>query len=59
MREYEYELRKDGAVIATGRIQLDTIPAQGEELSLGASTRARVESVLRLGSRNRVILEQL
>jgi hypothetical protein len=58
MSEYEYELRKNGAVIATGRIQLDKTPAQGEELTLG-STRARVETVLPfVGGRHRVILEQ-
>ena len=56
MSEYEYELRKNGAVIATGRIQLEQPPAEGEELTLG-STRARVEAVLPFAGRNRVILE--
>jgi hypothetical protein len=56
MSEYEYELRKNGAVIATGRIQLEKTPAPGEEISLG-STRARVEAVLPFGGRSRVILE--
>lgn len=56
MREYEYELRKNGAVVATGRIQLEKPPAEGEELTLG-STRARVEAVLPFGGRSRVILE--
>ena len=53
--DYEYELRRDGAVIATGRIQLDQPPTPGEKLSLGKQ-RARVEDVLRLGRRQRVIL---
>jgi hypothetical protein len=55
--DYEYELRRDGAVIATGRIQLDEQPAPGDELSLG-STRARVEDVLPLRGGHRLILEQ-
>jgi len=53
--EYEYELRRDGAVVATGRIQLDQAPSPGEQLSLG-SKRVRVEDVLRLGRRQRLIL---
>jgi hypothetical protein len=53
--DYEYELRRDGAVIATGRIQLDQPPSPGDTLSLG-SQRARVEDVLRLGRRQRLIL---
>jgi hypothetical protein len=56
--DYEYELRRAGAVIATGRIQLDRTPAPGEELSLG-STRARVEDVLPRRNGYRLILEQL
>ena len=58
MSEYEYELRKNGAVIATGRIQLEQTPAVGEEVSLGASTRALVDAVLPFAGRNRLILEQ-
>ena len=58
MIDYEYELRRHGAVIATGRIQLDTRPAPGDELSLG-STRARVEDVLPRRHGFRLILEQL
>jgi hypothetical protein len=55
--DYEYELRRDGAVIATGRIQLERTPAPGEELALG-STRARVEDVLPRRNGYRLILEQ-
>ena len=53
--DYEYELRREGAVIATGRIQLDQAPAAGDKLSLGKQ-RVRVEDVLRLGRRQRLIL---
>jgi hypothetical protein len=55
--DYEYELRRDGVVIATGRIQLEEPPSQGDELTLG-STRARVEDVLPLRDGPRLILEQ-
>ena len=55
--DYDYELRRDGAVIATGRIQLDEPPSPGDELTLG-STRAQVEDVLPLRGRPRLILEQ-
>jgi hypothetical protein len=56
--DYEYELRRDGDVIATGRIQLDEPPSPGDELTLG-STRTRVEDVLPLllGGQ-RLILQQ-
>lgn len=55
--EYEYELRRDGAVIATGRIQLDEPPSPGDELSLG-STHALVEDVLpQIRGRQRLILQ--
>jgi hypothetical protein len=54
--EYEYELRREGAVIATGRIQLEEQPSPGDELSLG-STRTRVEDVLPLRGSARLILE--
>ncbi len=57
MGDYEYELRRDGTVIATGRIQLEQPPAIGDELSLG-STRARVEDILPRRSGSRLILEQ-
>ncbi len=56
MGDFEYELRRDGAVIATGRIQLETAPEPGDELSLG-STVARVEDVLPLRGGQRLILE--
>jgi hypothetical protein len=55
--DYEYELRRDGAVIATGRIQLETTPAPGEELALG-SKRAVVEDVLPRRGGYRLILEE-
>jgi hypothetical protein len=55
--DYEYELRRDGAVIATGRIQLDEPPSPGDELALG-SKRTLVEDVLPLGGRKRLILQQ-
>ena len=59
MGDYEYELRRAGEVIATGRIQLDDEPAQGELFSLGAQ-RVRVEDVLFLSARRRrLVLEQL
>ncbi len=57
MREYEYELRHEGAVIATGRIQLEETPSPGDELTLG-STRAVVDDVLPLAGAPRLILEQ-
>ena len=55
--DYEYELRRDDAVIATGRIQLDQAPTPGDELVLG-STRAHVEDVLPLRDGPRIILRQ-
>jgi hypothetical protein len=55
--DFEYELRRDGAVIATGRIQLDEAPEPGDELSLG-STRTTVEDVLPLRGSQRLILQQ-
>jgi hypothetical protein len=55
--DYEYELRRDGAVIATGRIQLDDPPSPGDELALG-SKRTLVEEVLPLRGGNRLILQQ-
>jgi hypothetical protein len=57
LRDYEYELRRDDAVIATGRIQLDEPPQPGETLSLGTQ-RVHVEDVLQLGRTPRLILEQ-
>lgn len=57
MRDYEYELRRGGEVIATGRIQLDSEPAAGETLRLG-SQRVYVDDVLVVGRRRRLILEE-
>ena len=54
--DYEYELRRNGAVIATGRIQLDDPPSPGDTLSLGRQ-RVRVADVVRLGRTPRLILE--
>jgi hypothetical protein len=54
--DYKYELRRENAVIATGRIQLDEPPSPGDTLSLG-SQRALVEDVLHLGRTPRLILE--
>jgi hypothetical protein len=54
--DYEYELRRNGDVIATGRLQLDEPPSPGDELSLG-STRALVEDVLPLLGGQRLILQ--
>ena len=35
MADYEYELRADGTVVATGRIQLEEHPSSGDVLRLG------------------------
>ncbi len=56
MDDYEYELRRDDVVIATGRIQLEIPPTPGDTLSLG-KTRALVHQVLQLGRTPRLILE--
>ncbi len=55
MSDYEYELRREGAVIATGRLQLDVPPSPGDTLPLGTK-RVRVEDVLHLGRSRRLIL---
>jgi hypothetical protein len=55
--DYEYELRREGVVVATGRIHLEEPPEPGDDLSLG-STRATVEEVLPLREAPRLILEQ-
>jgi hypothetical protein len=55
--DYEYELRRGGAVIATGRIHLDEAPSPGDELAIGPEP-ARVEDVLPLPGMPRLILEQ-
>lgn len=57
MGDYEYELRHEGAVIATGRIQLDQVPARGDVLPLG-SVRTTVEDVLPRRNGYRLILER-
>ena len=56
MIDYEYELRRDGAVIATGRMQLDETPRPGDALPLGKES-VTVVDVLDLGRRRRLILE--
>jgi hypothetical protein len=55
--DYEYELRRDDAVIATGRIQLDEAPLPGDTLTLGPR-RVRVDEVVHLGRTPRLILEE-
>ena len=55
MGDYEYELRRDGAVIATGRLQLDKPPTPGDSFALG-SKRVEVDNVLNLGTSRRLIL---
>lgn len=57
MGDYEYELRRGDAVVATGRIHLDAPPSPGDELKLGR-TRARVEDVLQLPGTPRLILKE-
>jgi hypothetical protein len=54
--DYKYELRRDDAVLATGRIQLDDQPAPGDTLSLGTQL-VRVEEVVPFGRTPRLILE--
>jgi hypothetical protein len=55
VRDYEYELRRNGAVIATGRLQLEVAPEPGDTLALGAD-QVRIEDVLHLGTSRRLIL---
>lgn len=57
MGDYQYELRRDNAVIATGRIQLEEPPSPGDTLSLGKQ-RVRVEDVVHLGRTPRLILQE-
>jgi hypothetical protein len=57
VRDYEYELRRGDAIVATGRIQLEEPPRPGETMSLGAQ-HVRVEDVLELGRMPRLILAQ-
>ena len=56
MADYEYELRRGGAVIATGRLQLEVAPEPGEMLALGTQ-QVRIEDVLNLGPSRRLILD--
>ena len=56
MDDYEYELRRDGAVIATGRLQLEQRPSPGDVLTLG-QRRVRVDDVVPLVGTARLILE--
>ena len=57
MGDYQYELRRDNAVIATGRIQLDDPPTPGDTLTLGKQ-RVHVEDVVHLGRTPRLILQE-
>ena len=43
--DYEYELRRGDAVLATGRLQLDEQPSPGDMLSLGRR-EVRVDDVI-------------
>jgi hypothetical protein len=54
--DYKYELRRDNAVIATGRIQLEDPPSPGDTFSLGTQS-VSVTDVVRLGRTPRLILE--
>jgi len=55
--DYEYELRRDDEIVATGRIQLAEAPAAGDTLRLG-SRSVRIAEVLQLGTGPRLILAQ-
>lgn len=55
MCDYEYELRRNGAVIATGRLQLDAAPTPGDMLALGTE-QVRIENVIHVGGSRRLIL---
>lgn len=55
MSDYEYELRREGAVIATGHLQLEVPPSPGDTLPLGTKS-VRVDDVLHLGRSRRLIL---
>ena len=55
MGDYEYELRRDDEILATGRIQLDEAPTAGDSLRLG-SRRVLIAEVLQLGRGARLIL---
>ena len=53
--DYEYELRRGDAVLATGRLQLDEQPSPGDVLSLGRR-EVRVDDVIAVGRSRRLIL---
>jgi hypothetical protein len=53
--DYEYELRRDDEIVATGRIQLDEAPSAGDMLRLG-SRKVWIAEVLQLGRGARLIL---
>jgi hypothetical protein len=53
--DYEYELRRDDEIVATGRIQLDEAPSAGDMLQLG-SRKVWIAEVLQLGRGARLIL---
>ena len=55
MSDYEYELRRDDEIVATGRIQLDEAPSAGDMLQLG-SRKVWIAEVLQLGRGARLIL---
>ena len=55
MTDYEYEVRQNETVVATGRIQLERAPKPGETLRLGSRT-VRVLEVLQLFGAPRLIL---
>jgi hypothetical protein len=55
--DYEYELRRGDAVVATGRLQLDEQPSPGDLLSLGRR-QVLVEDVIAVGRSRRLILSQ-
>ncbi len=57
MDDYEYELRQDDAIVATGRIQHEQAPEAGDTMTLG-SRRVRVAEVQELGTGPRLILAQ-
>jgi hypothetical protein len=56
--DYEYELRRGDAVLATGRLQLDEQPSRGDVLSLGRR-QVLVEDVIAVGHSRRLILSSL
>jgi hypothetical protein len=55
--DYEYELRRGDAVLATGHLQLEEQPAPGDVLSLGRR-EVRVDDVIAVGLSRRLILSQ-